>query len=808
MNPTGARVLHLEDSDLDAELVRDRLERSGLAVTIELTCSRKDFVARLQSRQYDLILSDYQLPAFTGLAALELARTHQPDTPFVFVSGTMGEEFAIETLKQGATDYVLKQNLARLPAAVERAIADAHARRERQKAEARAARELRASETRLMYALKAGRMGTWDFDVTTYVLTTSDTCKESYGRSPQDPFTFTDLSEAIHPEDRPRWMQVVNQAVERAGDFEIEYRVRWPDGALHWVHVRGGCTAAADGRATALSGVSFDITERKQNEQDFARLLADEKRHTALLEQVAIASRSVNVVLSADNIVRVVAEEARAIVGAALAATVLVSADGTPQLRAVAHAGSPVAPADAAAVPEPDRERMAAVCRDGRPLRGRDAAGRGHLTVPLVGPGGKSLGAVQLVAQDGAEFTSRDEAVAIQLAAIAAVGLENARLYELVREQDKRKDEFLATLAHELRNPLAPVRHGLYLLKAIGGDGEQGQKIQDMMERQLGHMVRLIDDLMDVSRITRGRVELRKERVELRTVVDSALEVSRRVIEAAGHTLTVHVPPGLHLVADPTRIAQVIENLLNNAAKYTPEGGRITLSAEPEGAMLVVRVADTGVGIPLEMQRRVFDMFTQIGRTLERAQGGLGIGLTLVRRLVEMHGGTVDVESAGPGEGSTFIVRLPAAAPVQPAPAQPAKGPGADAAARLRVLIVDDSIDGAESLSMLLQIGGHETTMAHAGPDALTAAAAFRPDVILLDIGLPGMDGYEVARRLRATDDHKGTLLVALTGWGSESDRRRSKEAGFDHHLTKPVDVTYITRLLAELSSGGGASRS
>ena len=802
---TMARVLHLEDSDLDAELVKDRLERSGLAVTIELACTRRDFTARLQSQPYDLILSDYQLPAFTGLAALELARTHQPDTPFVFVSGTMGEEFAIETLKQGATDYVLKQNLARLPAAVERAIADAHARRERRLAEERAARDLRASETRLMYALKAGRMGTWDFDVTTYVLTTSETCRESYGRSPQDPFTFTDLSDAIHPEDQPRWMQIVQQAVDRAGDFEIEYRVRWPDGALHWVHVRGGCTAAVDGRATALSGVSFDITARKQNEQDFARLLADEKRHTALLEQVAIASRSVNAVLSADNIVRVVAEEARSIIGAELAATALVGEDGAPQIRAVARTSGPVTPAPGTAT-GPDRDLMAAVCRDGRPLRlGRDSVGRGRLAVPLIGPGGKSLGAVQLVARDGAQFTSRDEAVAIQLAAIAAVGLENARLYELVREQDKRKDEFLATLAHELRNPLAPVRHGLYLLKVVG-DGEQGQKIQDMMERQLGHMVRLIDDLMDVSRITRGRVELRKERVELRTVVDSALEVSRRLVETAGHTLTVRVPSGLHLEADPTRIAQVIENLLNNAAKYTPNGGRITLSAETEGPMLVVRVADTGVGIPLEMQRRVFDMFTQIGRTLERAQGGLGIGLTLVRRLVEMHGGTVEVESPGPGAGSTFIVRLPAAAAVQPAPAQPAPGPGT-AAAGLRLLIVDDSIDGAESLSLLLQIGGHETTMAHSGPDALTAAAAFRPDVVFLDIGLPGMDGYEVAKSLRATDAHKGTILVALTGWGSESDRRRSKEAGFDHHLTKPVDVSYITRLLAELSAGGSASR-
>ena len=467
------------------------------------------------------------------------------------------------------------------------------------------------------------------------------------------------------------------------------------------------------------------------------------------------------------------------------------------------------------AKPELDVELATSTSRDKRPRR--IAAPSSHddeercarLAAPLVGHGGKVLGVVQLAGKeaqpdeerdpsaDGAPagFTSRDEAILMQLAAVAAVGIENARLYELLREQDKRKDEFLATLAHELRNPLAPVRNGLQILK-LGGPPEQLRRVREMMERQLGHMVRLIDDLLDVSRITRGRVELRKERVGLQAVVDSALEVSRALIDSSGHALTVQVVPGLFLSADPTRMAQVIANLLNNAAKYTPRGGHITLTAEREGEAAILRVRDTGMGIPADMLPRVFDMFTQVGRTLERSQGGLGIGLTLVRRLVEMHGGTVEVESPGPDLGTTFTVRLPLAeedehtrhAPIARA-AEPAPG-------TLRVLVVDDNTDGAESLAMLLRLSGHQTRTAHTGPDGLAAARAFRPDIVFLDIGLPGMSGYEVAEQLRTEYGTKGPVLIALTGWGSEGDRRRSREVGIDHHLTKPVDAQRIQGLI------------
>jgi signal transduction histidine kinase/DNA-binding response OmpR family regulator len=791
MTTAVATILHLEDSDLDAELVRDRLQKAGLAVAIELVSNRKDFVVKLQERRYDLILSDYQVPTFNGLAALELARAHQPETPFIFVSGAMGEEFAVETLKRGATDYVLKQRLTRLPAAIERAL---EARR--------AAADLRASESRLQFALKAGRMGTWDLEVKSQRLTCSDTCKANYGRAPDEPFTYQDLTAAILPEDLALWQSVVADAATRVGDFEIEYRVRWPDGSLRWVQVRGSCAADAQGQVVTMSGVSFDITDRKRAEQDLARLLADEKRHNALLEQVALASRSINAVLSAESIARILTVEARSILGAQVGAMSFTRAeDGTHEVQVVSVADGKAA-LPAGSEPAFDPELAVAVCRSGRPVRRpaqQSGPGRwGRVAAPLIGHGGKNLGVVQLAAKQDGDFTSGDEAVAMQLAAIAAVGLENARLYELLREQDKRKDEFLATLAHELRNPLAPVRNGLQILK-VAGNGEQASKIREMMERQLGHMVRLIDDLMDVSRITRGRVELRRERVELRNLVDSALEASRPLVESAGHALAVRVPKGIFLDADPTRMAQVIANLLNNSAKYTPEGGRITLTAERQGPSVLLRVTDTGVGIPAEMLPQVFDMFTQVGRTLDRSQGGLGIGLTLVRRLVEMHGGTVEVESPGPGLGTTFTLHLPVAGPAEPARPRAGSEAEGQASRRLRILVVDDNIDGAESLAMLLRLGGHKTLTANTGAEALTTARSFLPDLMFLDIGLPGMDGYEVAARLRA-EERQRCVLVALTGWGSEDDRRRSKSVGFDHHLTKPVDAEALEKLIEQLA--------
>jgi PAS domain S-box-containing protein len=393
----------------------------------------------------------------------------------------------------------------------------------------------------------------------------------------------------------------------------------------------------------------------------------------------------------------------------------------------------------------------------------------------------------------------------IGLATISRDVTERRRLEQDLRnlaadlsEAGRHKDEFLATLAHELRNPLAPIRNGLELMRLAAHDGRVVEQARAMMERQLAHMVRLVDDLLDVSRITQNKLDLRKERVELSAVVSSAVETSRPLIESRGHALTVSLPPApIYLDADLTRLAQVFSNLLNNAARYTETGGRIRLAAEPQGDEVVVAVKDTGMGIPSVLLPHVFEMFRQGDRILERSQGGLGIGLTLVKRLVELHGGSVEARSEGRGLGSELVVRLPIFRDDRKA-AEPAAGEPARAAAR-RILVVDDYRDSATSLATLLELAGNETHTAYDGLEAVEAAAAFQPDVVLLDIGLPEMNGYEAARKIREQPWGKTMALVALTGWGQEEDRQKSREAGFLAHLVKPVDYAALLKLLAEL---------
>jgi PAS domain S-box-containing protein len=365
---------------------------------------------------------------------------------------------------------------------------------------------------------------------------------------------------------------------------------------------------------------------------------------------------------------------------------------------------------------------------------------------------------------------------------------------------NRRKNEFLAMLAHELRNPLAPIRNALQIVQHSKGDGESVQSASEMMERQIGQLVRLVDDLLDVSRISRGTIELRRERVELASVIEQAVETCRPAIDSAKHKLMVTLPPQpVFLDADPVRLSQVFSNLLNNACKYSEPTGRIWLSAERQGSDVVVTVKDTGVGIASDMLPHIFEMFTQIDRSLERSQGGLGIGLTLVQRLAEMHGGSVSAHSDGVGHGSEFAVRLPIL--IDTATFSQDK-PAADESAKLagrRILVVDDNRDSAQSLAMLLKLTGNQTHTAYDGLAAVEAAAKFRPEVVLLDIGLPKLNGYETARKIREHAWGKSLVLVALTGWGQEEDRRKSSEAGFDGHLVKPVDHRELKTLLAEL---------
>jgi PAS domain S-box-containing protein len=619
----------------------------------------------------------------------------------------------------------------------------------------------------------------------------------------------------LHPDDAPqahaRWAASV-----RGGEpFEMEVRLLDGRGqAYRWHLIRTVAVTDGAGRVDRWFGTATDIDGQKRAEAS-SRYLAE-------------ASAALAGVVDYERTLQAVANLAVPYFADWSAVDV---ADGGGTLRRLA-----VAHQDAARValahelmraypPDPDAATGGyAVLRTGRPelvaeitddmlARGarddrhlalvRSLGLRSYIGVPLV-VSGTPLGVLTFAtAESGRRYTAADLALATDLAHRAAVAVENTRLYQALREADRRKDEFLATLAHELRNPLAPLRNGLQIMRLSHGEPGAVEKARTMMERQLSQMVHLVDDLLDLSRISRGKIELRKERVELARVVQQAVETSRPQIEANGHDLTISVPPGpVYVDADVTRLAQVFSNLLNNAAKYTDRGGRVRLAVRRRGGEVAVSVRDNGVGIPPHMLPRVFEMFTQVDRHLERSQGGLGIGLSIVKKLVEMHGGSVGVESDGPGTGSEFTVRLPVVLAV----AQPTGGDEEPArpSSRRRVLVVDDNVDAAMSLAMMLDLMGSEARTAHDGLEALDAAAAFRPDLILLDIGMPRLNGHETARRIRAQPWGTDVVLVALTGWGQEEDRRKSQEAGFDAHMTKPIEPAALEKLLAALRGNTG----
>ena len=366
-----------------------------------------------------------------------------------------------------------------------------------------------------------------------------------------------------------------------------------------------------------------------------------------------------------------------------------------------------------------------------------------------------------------------------------------------LREADQRKDVFLATLAHELRNPLAPIRNAAQMLGSPKLGTEQLQWAQSVIQRQVKHMAWLLDDLLDVARITQGKLDLKRQRVTLNSAVDSAVEAARPLLDSKSHRFSVLLPSELvTLDADPLRLSQVLSNLLTNAAKYTDAGGLIALSGRVEGGILILSVKDNGIGIPEDSLNVIFSMFSQVQSAATRSEGGLGIGLSLVRGLVELHGGTVEAKSEGLGRGSEFIVKLPIE--TSNSVATPAVDKTASARIGRRILVADDNQDAADSLAMILEMAGHDVRVVHDGPGALTIAQTFRPDTVLLDIGMPLVNGYQVARALRKEAWGTGITLIALTGWGQESDRQQAIEAGFDRHLTKPVDLEALEALLSD----------
>ena len=728
---------------------------------------------------------------------------------------------------------------------------------------------LRENEERLRLAAEGGGIGIWDADLRTGKAIWSEKQFDllGYPRMPGGRATVEMWRRCVLPEDLPRVERIRRRARTGHDTFQVEYRiVRADDGRMRWIAAFGRVHADERGEPVRSVGVLMDITDRKQAEEQLQRIgwMLESRPRAPPQPQPYGDMAHIN---SRRTLADAVSPEVlRDVVGDSLdllqtSASVyerngdyayrsfssgwcrfldLASRNlcGTEDNRAAAASGRWHCHESCWQAARLSMERGEPVdmpCRGGIrlyavPIR----AGNVPVGSMTFGYGDPPTDPLQLqaiaerygvtieeLAARAREYSSRPPFVIEQakerlrssarllgeMAQRRRLEQELQRRLQELSEADRRKDEFLATLSHELRNPLAPIRNALYMLKTAENDPRQVATARRLMSRQVNQMVRLIDDLLDVSRITRNRLELRRERVDLSTVVQQAVESARPAIDAGRHELDLRLPEEpVMLDADPVRLGQVFLNLLNNAARYMEPGGLITVVAERRGDRAVVRVQDTGIGIAPEMLPRVFDAFYQGAPSAGHAREGLGIGLMLAQRLVDLHGGTISAHSEGIGKGTEFVVSLPLAAQSAQAPA--AVEPAAVAQEsevrtavmrRHRVLVVDDNRDSGESLAVLLRLHGSEVRVAYEGRLALEAATWMKPNVVICDIGMPGMSGYEVARRLRQEPWGRSATLIALTGWGQEDDRRRSDEAGFDHHLVKPVDPARLLELLSRV---------
>jgi len=569
-----------------------------------------------------------------------------------------------------------------------------------------------------------------------------------------------------------------------------------------------------NGQIIAASKVLRDITAQKHAQQAIVALKEELATQLADLRRLHEMSSRLSATLELQPILDETLRAAVAIENTDMGMLSLCGPDGR-QLTIAASIGFTPEFLDSFQRLTPDGGARGACCSErrrvvisdieGDPLfesyseAARQAGFRAVHSTPLLSRAGKMIGVLSTYFRQPYRPSARTIHL-IDLCARQAAGfIDNARLYSELRAADCSKEEFLAVLAHELRNPLAPIRNSLHLMRLSGELTSAGERVHEVMERQVSHLVRLVDDLMEISRISRGKIELRKEPVDLAEVMASAVEASRPLIDEASHQLAISLPSEpVTLEVDSIRLAQIISNLLNNAAKYTEPGGQIWLTARRESGEVVISVRDTGIGIAPDKLPQVFDMFAQVHTAGSRHPGGLGIGLALVRRLVDLHNGRIEARSAGLGQGSEFAVRLPLAVQaVKAAARRPAKPPRSTPLAQKQILVVDDNHDAANSLAMFLKFLGATVQVAFDGVQAIEQVEQFQPRIVLLDIGMPLLDGYEVARRIRALPGGGDLLLIAMTGWGQEEDKRRAAEAGFDHHLVKPVDPVKLETLLA-----------
>jgi PAS domain S-box-containing protein len=837
----AARILVADDNADMRDYVRSLLSQH---YQVEAVADGAAALRAARERAPDLVLTDVMMPNLDGFELLRELRADDrlKTVPVIVLSARAGEEARVEGVTAGADDYLIK------PFSANELLARVASRLQLSQLQTMARDVVAKSEARYRSIFQTASVSIWEEDFSA-VKAAIDELKESgvsdyreyfeqhpeFVRHAIDQVRILDVNDAtlrmFHANDKEELLQSLaavfepeSQAVfveelvalaQGQPNFEAETVARTLRGDRIDVLFSVAFARGDTGEYSALV-TTVDITERKRAEQ---ALRADAR----VLETLNRVGRTLAGEMNLERIMQAVTDAATEVSGAEFGAFfrnvhtdageshLLYTISGAsreafeefgmhrnPALFAATFAGEGVVRLhDVTADP-----RYGQLPQFGLPSG--QLAVRSYLAVPVTSRSGEVIGGLFLGHPDPGVFTSRSERLVSGIATQTGVAIDNARLYEQslqligkLQDSDRLKDEFLATLSHELRNPLAPLRNSLHLLRLAGGESGSAVPIHDMMERQVNHLVRLVDDLLEMSRISRGTFELRREKVELSAVVNNAIETADPLVRAAGHRLIVSMPnEPLYVDGDPVRLAQILANLLNNAAKYTEAGGEITVALRSAGSMAELLVRDNGSGISSEALPHIFEMFSRGDRSSGRDQTGLGIGLALARRLAEMHGGSVNARSEGLGKGSDFIVRLPLA-PDQGI--RPMASHRIAVIPRKRILVVDDNRDAAESMRMLLEFLGADVHVAFDGTSALEAFASYEPALVLLDIGMPEMDGYEVARRMRAAFPELKATIVALTGWGQEDDRRKARDAGFDRHLIKPADVGALQALLGSL---------
>jgi len=735
--------------------------------------SASEALAQARATDFALILVGYAGDAARLLETVGLMRANRRSshTPIVVLGVPSAPGFPLEDMYEAGAIAVLNEPVSPtiLAAKARFYVGAFNTAAERRRAE----RALGAARERLETILAAANLAVWEWDIANDRVHGDARLAAFFGDVVPPEAPMAAYFAAVHPDDLAATRTRLETALRQGAGYDATFRVRAPGGRWRWIIARGQIAAGPDGRPASVSGVVIDATRQFEAEQ---QLRASEERYRRLFDAMDEAMCVIEVIFDAGG--RPCDYRFLETNPAFAGQTGLVDAVGR-RMRDIA----------------PEHEQhwfdiFGRVVETGEPARFVNEAralGRWFdLYAMRIGPAGDRR--VAVLFKDITERRAAEE--------------ELRRLAADLAEANRLKTEFLATLAHELRNPLAPIRSGLQLLRRAGAesstDAATRNRVHAIMDRQLDQLVHLVDDLLDVARVNRGQVELRRAWIDLGEVLSAAVDSSFPLIEAAGHAFTLDPPAEpVRLYADPTRLTQVVSNLLNNAARYTPRGGAIVLAAARDGFDAVITVSDNGIGIPADALERVFQMFTQVGD--KGAQGGLGIGLSLVRNLVELHGGSVTAASPRPGAGSRFTVRLPLAfddAPTLPPFDSAATVPPQDAGSQ-RILVVDDNRDAADTLAALLSSMGHTTAVANDGYQALRMLPGFAPQVVFLDLGMPGLSGYDVAAELRRDRLNDGLRLVALTGWGGAADRERSARAGFDRHLTKPATLDAIEAALA-----------